>query len=363
MSEEVEMTPITPEEGGGAPPKVTPVAVAASSTAPTVKLKPVIRKPMIRKPVIGGAKPVTLKPAAGTPPPPAPVPEAAAAPVAAPAAAAPAAAPSVPPVAPAPGNGPQLKAITSPIAAQAILRKTGIIAEGILTPAQAQAAKTKTSRISLESAIGVAPVMKSSAPMKTIKLRRPTDIPPAPGAVKLPSVKPAPAPAQASVAAPAAPEAAAAAPTAAPAAEPVATEAAPAAESAESPTTVTQKKTLKLKRPGFKRPTVSGLHRPGETPAAPAPADGTGGEVPALSAVAAIPDIKPLPSVAPAPAEDDSKTVAGVPAWLNATTLVAGIAALVVIGLCTWTLFREAVGPAAGPNDLASFHSDTDYRR
>ena len=49
--------------------------------------------------------------------------------------------------------------------------------------------------------------------------------------------------------------------------------------------------------------------------------------------------------------------------WLNATTLVAGIAALVVIGLCTWTLFREAVGPAAGPNDLASFHSDTDYRR
>ena len=188
MSEEVEMTPITPEEGGGAPPKVAPSAVTASSTAPTVKLKPVIRKPMIRKPVIGGAKPVTLKPAAGTPPPPAAVPEAAAAP---------AAASSAPPVAPAPGNGPQLKAITSPIAAQAILRKTGIIAEGILTPAQAQAAKTKTSRISLESAIGVAPVMKSAAPMKTIKLRRPTDIPPAPGAVKLPSVKPEPAPAPA----------------------------------------------------------------------------------------------------------------------------------------------------------------------
>ena len=135
------------------------------------------------------------------------------------------------------------------------------------------------------------------------------------------------------------------------------------AETAESPATVTQKKTLKLKRPGFKRPTVSGLHRPGEAPAAPAPADGTGGEVQDLSAVADIPDIKPLPSVAMAPAEDDSKMVAGVPAWLNATTLVAGIAALVVIGLCTWTLFREAVGPAAGPNDLASFHSDTDYRR
>lgn len=348
MSEEVEMTPITPEEGGGAPPKVAPSAVTASSTAPTVKLKPVIRKPMIRKPVIGGAKPVTLKPAAGTPPPPAAVPEASAEA---------SAAPSAPPAAPAPGNGPQLKAITGPIAAQAILRKTGIIAEGILTPAQAQAAKTKTSRISLESAIGVAPVMKSSAPMKTIKLRRPTDIPPAPGAVKLPPVNSEPAPAPAPVAAPAAAETA---PTAAPAAEPMATEAAPAAESAESSATVTQKKTLKLKRPGFKRPTVSGLHRPGEAPAAPA--DGTG-EVSDLSAVADIPDIKPLPSVAPASAEDDSKTVAGVPAWLSATTLVAGIAALVVIGLCTWTLFREAVGPAAGPNDLASFHSDTDYRR
>ena len=79
--------------------------------------------------------------------------------------------------------------------------------------------------------------------------------------------------------------------------------------------------------------------------------------------MADIPDIKPLSPVAMAPVEDDAKTVAGVPAWLNVTTLVAGLAALIVIGLCTWTLFREAVGPAAGPNDLASFHSDTDYRR
>ena len=342
MSEEVEMMPITPEEGGGGePPKVAPAAVAASA-APTVKLKPVIRKPMIRKPVIGGAKPVTLKPAAGTPPPPAAVPEAAAE-----------AKPAGAPAAPAPAAGsPQLKAITSPIAAQAILHKTGIIAEGILTPAQAQAAKTKTSRISLESAIGVAPTMKSSAPMKTIRLRRPTDIPAA-GAVKpLPSaLKPEPPAAAPEPAAPAA---------AAPAA---ASDAAPAAT--EAPTAITEKKTLKLKRPGFKRPTVSGLHRPGETPAAPAAgasADGTG-DVANLTTVADIPDIKPLPTLAPASGEDDSKTVAGAPTWLNATTLVAGIAALVVIGLCTWTLFREAVGPAAGPNDLASFHSDTDYRR
>ena len=344
MSEEVEMTPIMPEEGG-TPPKVMPPS-GTEASAPTVKLKPVIRKPMIRKPVIGGAKPVTLKPAAGTPPPPAAVPEAAAAP----ASSAPAAA------------TPQLKAITSPIAAQAVLHKTGIIAEGILTPAQAQAAKTKTSRISLESAIGVAPTVKSSAPMKTIKLRRPTDIPLAPGAVKLDAAKPAPSPLkpEAPAAAPVAPAAPAATPATSPAVD-AETPATPASESSE--TLISQKKTLKLKRPGFKRPTVSGLHRPGEAPAAPtAPADGTG-DVADLSAVADIPDIKPLSPVAMAPVEDDAKTVAGVPAWLNVTTLVAGLAALIVIGLCTWTLFREAVGPAAGPNDLASFHSDTDYRR
>jgi len=350
MSEEVEMTPITPEESGATPPKVTPAADAAS--APTVKLKPVIRKPMIRKPVIGGAKPVTLKPASGTPPPPAAVPEAAAE------AKAPAAAPAA--------GAPQLKAITSPIAAQAVLHKTGIIAEGILTPAQAQAAKTKTSRISLESAIGVAPtVNKSAAPMKTIKLRRPTDIPPAPGAVKLGGAKPTLSPLKPeppAAPAPAAPEAAAA-PAPAPAPADSAETAAAPAESAE--TLITQKKTLKLKRPGFKRPTVSGLRRPGEAPAAPtgaAPADGAG-DVSDLSTVADIPDLKPLSPVAMTSAEDDGKTVAGVPAWLNVATLVAGLAALIVIGLCTWTLFCEAVGPAAGPNDLASFHSDTDYRR
>ena len=349
MSEEVEMTPIMPEEGGGEPPKVVPSAGASASVAPTVKLKPVIRKPMIRKPVIGGAKPVTLKPAAGTPPPPAAVPEAAAEP-------SPAA-----PAAPASAAGsPQLKAITSPIAAQAILRKTGIIAEGILTPAQAQAAKTKTSRISLESAIGVAPAMKSAAPMKTIRLRRPTDIPPAPGAVKpLPSTLKPEAPAAAAAPAPAAaptPTAAPVQPAPAPAAEVPETLATVADASDTTASEIAQRKTLKLKRPGFKRPTVSGLHRPGATPAA----DGT---VADLSAVPDISDIKTLPTLAPVSGDDDSKTVAGAPAWLNVTTLVAGVAALIVIGLCTWTLFREAVGPAAGPNDLASFHSDTDYRR
>ena len=345
MSDEVEMTPITPEEGGAEPPKVTP-SVAAATSAPTVKLKPVIRKPLIRKPVIGGAKPVTLKPATGTPPAPAAVPEAAA------------------PAAEAPKPSPTVKSVTGPIPAQAILHKTGIIAEGILTPAQAQAAKTKTSRISLESAIGVAPTMKSSAPMKTIKLRRPTDIPPAPGAVKVaPASTPAPTPAPA----PAAPAAVDTEATTVASIAPVEPATLPATEPEkplEKPTTVTQKKTLKLQRPGFKRPTVSGLRRPGETAAAPATTgeNPPSGDVADIPTVADIPDIKPLSPVEMAD-EDDSGKVAGAPTWLNVMTCLTGIAALVVLGFCTWTLFREAVGPAAGPNDLASFHSETDYRR
>ena len=153
MSEEVEMTPISPEEGGNLPPKVSPfgavptpapapvpapapapapapepapiAGAAASPTAgtSTIKLKPIVRKPMIRKPTIGGAKPTI-----------------------------PTAAPVAPAAEPAPPKKAtqNLKSVTGPIPAQATLRKTGIIAEGIITPAQQQAAKSKTSRISLE---------------------------------------------------------------------------------------------------------------------------------------------------------------------------------------------------------------------
>lgn len=371
MSDDTVLTPITPEDGVAAPPKVTPSISGDATTAPTLKLKPVIRKPLIRKPVIGGAKPVTLKPASGTPPPPAAVPEAAAE----------ASAPSEPAAA-APAEeaaAPKLKAITSPIAAQATLRKTGIVAEGILTPAQAQAAKTKTSRISLESAVGVAPSVKSAAPMKTIRLRRPTDLPPAGNVIK-PAVnisKPAEsAPAASAPVEPIAPVSASPVPPAAPeAAEPVVS-AAPVAdlspaetEIKEPSSTVTQKKTLKLRRPNFKRPTVGGLRKPGAAPAEDAaPVDSAADQVPGLDAVADLPaaddvlDIKNIPAIADLPSAE-SNTVAGAPAWLNAFTIVAGIAALIVAGLCTWSLYTQASGPDAGPNGLASFYSETDHSR
>ena len=342
------MKPIAPEEVGDVPPKVDLSAVASAPAASTVKLKPIIRRPVIRKPVIGGAKPVVLKPASGVPPAPAAVPEAAA---------------EVKKTEPAAA----VKPVQDAMPAQAILHKTGIIAEGILTPAQAQAAKTKTSRISLESAIGVAPTLKSGVPMKTIKLRRLTDIPPAPGAVKIEAGKPAsavsplaPASTPAEAPAPATPVSASA--------ESVKADVESVAEQPlEKPATMTQKKTLKLHRPGFKRPTVSGLKRPGASavsteskPASDSEVADLAGDVPELSPE--IADIKPMPSVADLP-DDSSGTVAGVPSWLNISTILAGVAALVVMSLCTWTLFREATGPSAGPNDLATFHSDTDYRR
>lgn len=348
MSEDVEMKPIAPEEVGDVPPKVDLSAVASAPAASTVKLKPIIRRPVIRKPVIGGAKPVVLKPASGVPPAPAAVPEAAA---------------EVKKTEPAAA----VKPVQDAMPAQAILHKTGIIAEGILTPAQAQAAKTKTSRISLESAIGVAPTIKSGVPMKTIKLRRLTDIPPAPGAVKIEAGKPAsavsplaPASTPAEAPAPATPVSASA--------ESVKADVESVAEQPlEKPATMTQKKTLKLHRPGFKRPTVSGLKRPGASavsteskPASDSEVADLAGDVPELSPE--IADIKPIPSVADLP-DDSTGTVAGVPSWLNISTILAGVAALVVMSLCTWTLFREATGPSAGPNDLATFHSDTDYRR
>ena len=307
MADDVEMTPITPDESTvppklapfGAPAASAPVAPAApapaapkSPAAPaaapttgatTIKLKPVIRKPMIHKPVVGGSKP---------------------------------AAPAAPePVKKATQN---LKAVTGPIPMQATLRKTGIIAEGILTPAQQQAAKSKTSRISLESAIGVAPATQEApAPMKTIRLRRPTDLKPSGPAPLVPARPPvSDAPAAA----------------AAPEPEPPAEEAA-----------VTQKKTLKLHRPGI------GLKRPTIAPAPAAPAAQGGGDVAELP----VADMAPVGNLGPVgfSAPDAGKS-AGVPSWVAVLSLITSIAALVAVGVLMWYLWQEGVGPVAGGNEM-----------
>jgi hypothetical protein len=341
MSDEPEMTPITPEESGEMPPKVAPFNPVVSPDAAdnddpptamtiapqpsgvsTIKLKPVIRKPMIRKPTIGG----TPKPAA-------------------PAAPAPADAAAAAPAAPSKKATQSLAAVSDQMPAQAVLRKTGIIAEGIITPAQQQAAKSKTSRISLESAIGVAPAKESPAPLKTIRLRRPTELKhPAPSPLK-PVGTPEAAPSITS------------AETIIKSAETIVKEDAPTvvttAPSDDADSSTTQKKTLKLHRPsglGVKRPTL-GIKKPGE-PAAPAAAPSDGGDVPDMPAdMGDVPELKPLAPM-DLSAMVDSDMSAGVPGWVAALSLVTSIAALLVLGAVVYFLYQEGVGPVAGANEM-----------
>ena len=220
--------------------------------------------------------------------------------------------------------------MTGPIPVQATLKKTGIIAEGIITPQQQQAAKSKTSRISLESAIGVAPAKEGPAPLKTIRLRRPTDLKSAA----------APSPIQAKPAETVikpAPQAEAPAPVPAPAAAPApAPEATPVAPIEDS---VTQKKTLKLHRPGgvgIKPPSI-GIQKPA--------ADGVqdipdmGGEVPELS------PLSPM-DLASAPKAEDS----GAPSWLVAISVAASLATLLSVGYLVYELYCHIAD--AGANEI-----------
>ena len=219
----------------------------------------------------------------------------------------------------------KLKGITQEIPQQAILRKTGIIAEGSVTEAQKEAAKHKTARISLSDAMGVAPVKNEAAPMKTIRIKRPIDIPGATSTLT-PPAKPVPvAPAAAATPAPTAPAETAAAKPAEPVTAP----------------TVTQRKTLKIARPGgvAVRPGGKfGVKRPSQatTIAKSAPAAAPAGDV--ADGVADIPDIPAnvpaFPSPAPAP-------VAEGPAWLWTLSAIVQAAACVAIGALAWFLYTN----------------------
>jgi len=281
MAEE-NMAPVA----GTEPPPANPLKPRAS----TLKLKPVIRKPTLGATGIGrpgvrpGMKLPTQAPAKG-------------------------------PAAAAPAEGAmeqlktvtqKLKGVTQQIPQQAILHKTGIIADQDLTEAQKQAAKSRTARISLSDAMGVAPVQNEAAPIKTIRIKRPNDI--SKTAAIPASAEPASAPA--------------------PAAE-------PAAEAPSKPT-LTQRKTLKISRPGAVRPTGKfGVKKP--TASAPA-ADGASGDV------ADIPDIPDMPAnqqrfAAPAVPAD---AIADVSKGTNIASIVFQIAACVVIGLLGYYLYQDA---------------------
>ena len=160
------------------PPAVNPLSGAAAEHASTLKLKPVIRKPGM-----GGARPgssLLKKPAI-------PV-AAAAAPQSAHAPAAPEAKPATSALEDLKKITQRLKSVTQQIPQQAILHKTGIIADQALTDEQKEASKSRTSRISLSQALGAAPVKNDASPIKTIRIKRPDGIGSASASSKLKSV-------------------------------------------------------------------------------------------------------------------------------------------------------------------------------
>ena len=263
------------------PPAVNPLASAASAHAATLKLKPVIRKP-----VIGGAKPALKMPSK---------PSLTKAPAPAPAAAEAVSAP----VEQLKSMTQKLKGVTQQIPQQAILHKTGIIAEQKLTDDQKQSSKSRTSRISLSEAIGAAPVQSEAAPMKTIRIKRPVDL---------------------ASASPAAPKAAA----------PAAAAAEPAAPAAKDPS-LTQRKTLKITRPGAARPAAK------LTTAKPAADAVKNADAP----VADIADIPELPSQPTKIVAVDSSEDSDIPQGLLILDTILQFAACVAIAFLGVFLYLD----------------------
>ncbi|MBR4170128.1 MAG: hypothetical protein IKR48_00590 [Kiritimatiellae bacterium] len=291
-------------------PVITPAAAPAAAPAPAAEPAPAatiapapVEPAAPAAPAAGGLHAITIPKA--KPVMPGGLPSAnpirpAAAP-AAPAAAAPAPiTPAAAPVQPAP-----LKPIAvKPAVSQPPVPGSNPLPNGPKPPseAQVQASKSKTSRISLDSAIGVAPV---GAEPKTIRLKRPSGL----------GTPPAPAPA---VAVDKSKTAAIRQTSRIP------DSAIPSAEA-----TTTQKKTLKIKRPGP-------LAAPGADENAEPKADANEGD---------FANLKPLDFAPPARS--------GSPVALAIALTAGAIAALIVLGL-TFCLGSQAMGPDAGPNALAS---------
>ena len=170
--------------------------------------------------------------------------------------------------------------------------------------AQVQAAKSKTSRISLDSAIGVAPMspMGEKSEPKTIRLKRPTDL-----------------------AAPAAPKVST---TPIRQTSRIPDSALPSGEAGEAePATVTQKKTLKIKRPGAKED--ASVEAPGE----------------------AFPEGVQMTPISSTDVPENTESPV-----FTAISLVAAVAALFVVAAVMWCLAAQAVGPVANMNATASIN-------
>ena len=207
----------------------------------------------------------------------------------------------------------KLKGLTQQIPQQAILHKTGIIAEAAeQTDAQKEAAKHKTARISLSDAMGVAPVKNPPAPMKTIRIKRPTNLPGGTSATLEPQPRPADA----------APEA--------------------VATPAEPDTSVTQRKTLKITRPGggAVRPTGKfGVKRPASQATTVVKKPGEG--APAEGEVADIPDLPTVSAAVPVPQPvKEEKPGAGTTA-----AVIVQLAASIAVCVLVWLFYENSQLP------------------
>ena len=213
----------------------------------------------------------------------------------------------------------KLKGITQEIPQQAILRKTGIIADGSMSDAQKEAAKHKTARISLSDAMGVAPVKNENAPMKTIRIKRPIDIP---GATA--TLKPQPK-------------------TEEPKSVDENAPTKPAEAATSTASTITQRKTLKIARPGggAVRPTGKfGIKRPSQASTVAAkPA--TDGAAEGAADAAAVADIPEMP-VSAIPAPTAAAPVNDGPAWLWTLSALVQAAACVAMGALAWFLYQNS---------------------
>lgn len=272
------------------PPAVNPLGSQVSQHAATLKLKPVIRKP-----VIGGLRPQPVLPAKPQPQAPSPAPA-------------------------QPSNAMEqlktvtqkLKGVTQQIPQQAILHKTGILADQNLTEAQKQASKSRTARISLSDAVGAAPVQSESAPMKTIRIKRPTDLKTAPTA---------PAPMAVEPAAPAVVES-------------------EASKSQDS--SLTQRKTLKISRPGAVRPGGKfALKKPGAPAADSAAASAESESDKSVADIADIPDIPEELPKAVAVASAAPEVDYGVPAGLMVVDTILQFAACIAIAFLGVFLYLD----------------------
>ncbi len=297
-----------------------PVSNPMTGHAATLKLKPVIRKPAIG----GAARPGLKLPSAAKPAAPAPAP-----------APAPAAAPAASSMEQLRSATQKLKGLTQQIPQQAILHKTGIIAEQALTEAQKQASKARTARISLSDAIGVAPVKNEAAPMKTIRIKRPVDVAGA-SAPSAPAMQPAAA----------APEAADATLTQRTTLKVARPAAAAQPEAAEA--TVTQRKTLKIARPGAGGVRPAGKFGP-KKPDAAAPK--AAGAAPAEGEVADVPDIPDIPATAFQPTALTAGVcppdrIPDVGPTCRLLGLVVQLASCVAMGFLAWKLYQVTLLPA-----------------